>query len=222
MDNLISHTIERTFSLQNIAELTGASRRSVQGWAARRNRASGGLPGSASQTFSWSHLMEVAIGSALVDVGLPSRDAFTYAGSFAHVSRRTIKPRQVGRKMGVPCHHLYGDTLFAVGAGPTCEVVGPSKAVQNQFEEVSHHLGGIRGFVLINASAIFNKICFRLSVGPHELLDALYPAEAERYRAADSVPTIHAPGFVRECASDQTGYSVTRSKSANGQAIRSE
>ena len=122
-----------------------------------------GGPGTKRQ-FSFFNIMEVATAKALIDVGLQTSNAFQAAGRFAHMGS--------GRLPSLP----------APGDGKTLLCVAGSRSVTIQqtptgdaFGTARHLLGKPPGFVVLDISELFDRVCGALGFHPEAVLAQAYP-----------------------------------------------
>lgn len=179
--------LNREFTAQSVALATGCDVRKISDWATRGmivGGNGGGIQGR-SRKFSFFNVMEVAIATQLMDIGLSSvQDAFKAAAHFSHSGE--IRSGWVGddhsdepspRLPGLPHHHNLGlSFLFAWDKGSAVVLTNYSGEVK--LAELTPDYHHARGFIVVNVSELFIGICTRMALDYREVLDEAYPKEA--------------------------------------------
>lgn len=179
--------LNREFTAQSVALATGCDVRKVSDWSTRGmvvGHHGGGIQGR-SRKFSWFNVMEFAIATELMDIGIASvQDAFAAARRFAHIGEgRAGLPGQEQegepslRLPGLPYHQTRGLTfLFVWNGGSTVKATGSNGAVELAL--LSPDYAHVRGFIVVNVTEVFARVCQRLALDYREVLDEAYPKEA--------------------------------------------
>lgn len=146
------------------------------------NQTSGGGKRGARKLFTWHDVMHVAMARALIDAGMSDPvPAFLAARDFAHTSGEDHGTDAPMRLPGLPWHFSRGQTLFAVGGGRTAEMAWDPNSRRNPYLEFFAKFGGLRGpegFVVLDASRVFDRVAASLGAHPGKVLDAAYPKNA--------------------------------------------
>jgi len=146
----------------------------------------GGGPGQ-PRRFSWQALTQVAVASALIEMGMPASEAYDAAMYFAHTGEGRdgwqygeggeARNNFTERYPGLPHHFRDGDTFLIVRSGESKVICAPQGSLP--LLEVSSDDDPIIGFFALNASALFHRTCRRLGLNGHALLEQAYPNKAK-------------------------------------------
>lgn len=118
------HILNRTYTAQELAEVTGIPSKSIANWADRGIIVpinSDDLGKGRPREYSWNTLMQVVCAAAIMELGFTSpKDALTAAMHFALVGKGQSgwvgQPAadQAIRHPGLPFHHMRGITMFYI------------------------------------------------------------------------------------------------------------
>ncbi len=131
--------------------------------------------------FTFYNVMEVALARELIDVGVGGGDpvaAFQAAQNFAHVSSDDGGTPAIERLPGLPFPPSLGVTLLAIGGGRSWDLVASPGREDGTYFKLKHQLG-TGSFVIIDASAVFNRVATGLGYEPRTVLRDAYGAETE-------------------------------------------
>jgi hypothetical protein len=176
MDNNI---FQAKFSTGQIVKATGVSNASLQTWLKRGIIAGhrdadiegGGSPGL-HRRFSFFNLMEIATAKAMIDCGVSDlATAFKAARTFAHIGAGPLPGETPERQPGLPFND--GRTLLCVGqsGGSYVECWKPGK---DPLANIRIALGHPIGFVVIDMTALFDRVAASLEYHPQAILDFAY------------------------------------------------
>lgn len=177
--------LDSTFTAQSLANASGCDVRKISDWASRGVLASsegGGVQGR-GRKFSWFAVMEAAIANELMDMGLSSvTDAFTAASRFALIGEGfagyvgETMPGEL-RAPGLPWHPKRGLTyLFVWKDGGKVKLTGFDGDVKLADLTPDYHRA--TGFMVVNVSEVFSRVCKRMGLDHRSVLDEAYPGEA--------------------------------------------
>ncbi len=173
--------LNRKFTAQSVALATGATAKEISNWADRgliigqREPLGKGV----KRTFSWFNVMEIGGAVALMNIGINSpADAFAASQRFSHWSDGSGEfvggPKSTApeRHPGLPYHHGDGDTYLCVAGGKS-HVELSTDGKLNLFE-IKRGLGQPEGFIVLNASQMFARVCANMALSFVEVLDEAY------------------------------------------------
>lgn len=178
--------IERTFMAAEVAELTGASPKDVQNWAARGvmvgHRVEGGGSKGKARRFSFFNVMEIAVAKAILDAGSRNVEAaFKAAAGFSHAGdggsgwEGDDTPPSPHRLPGLPWHHDHDDTRLFVNGGASFAVA--DGIIGHSEHRALIYLGRPPAYLVVNVSQVFGLICQRAGLDARVVLDAVYASE---------------------------------------------
>lgn len=130
-----------------------------------------GKPG-VRRSFSFYSVMEIAVAAALTELGLAPSQAFRAAQGFAHTGDEN-------RMIAFPFPE--GRTLLCVAGDRSTELMWSPG--QDLMSIARHHLGRPLGFVVLDASELFDRVTGSLGYHPQRLLDDEYARDAGSRRA---------------------------------------
>lgn len=181
----------KNYSAHDVARVTGVAPATLQNWLKRgvvvgydsEDIEGGGVQGK-HRRFSFHAVMQIGMASALIKAGggMDIKAAFNAAMHFAHIgegpsgyvgSGSFTDDGERRRDPGFPYHYSYGRTLLATANGNTAIVL--NKASEDSFWAIYRKLQRAEGFTVVDAGAIFDRICSGFGVHPNEILDAAYP-----------------------------------------------
>lgn len=182
------------FSTGQVTAATGVTNATLQSWlkrdivtTARPEGAEqgfyitgGGAPG-AHRRYSFRTVMEIAIAKALIDAGMENlENAFKAAVHFAHFGSVSgsygLKPAPTAtpnRIPGLPHGSASGKTLIAARGDRSTEYFWERRDVE-LIHNIMFELGDAEGFVLVNASAVFNRVVKALDYDPYAVMTLAY------------------------------------------------
>lgn len=184
----------RQFTAGEVVESAGITMSTLQNWIKREVIVGHGdddIEGGGSQgrhrRFSFHALMQISIGAALIRAsgGGDLRQAFNAAMIFAHSgegpsgwvnAKDEIESGDPNRDPGMPYHWSHGRTLMGCAGDNTTIVLLRPK--QDSFFEIRQNLRRAEGFVVLDASAVFERVCAHIGLDYREVLDAAYPTAA--------------------------------------------
>ena len=155
-----------TAAAANVAPAT------LQNWLKRklivghRDEIEGGGVQGKHRHFSFNAMMQIAVANALLDAsgGMEIKAALDAAMVFAHSGDEKRLP-------GHPYHYKDGDTFLATYGGRTAIL---TKVDDDFVSQILEHLAQPPGFVVVNVSKVFQRVCAVLDVHPYDVLDAAY------------------------------------------------
>lgn len=178
--------LNQTFTAQSVAMATGCTSKQITDWC-NLGRVIGQrepLGRGNSRKFSWFNVMEIAIAAELMNVGMSSvQDAFAAAQKFAHTGESPShwageEPSGPTRIPAMPYHHNLGQTvLFVYQGGSAVKLVGFDGKV-NLWSITPQHVD-FTGFIVVNITEVFKRVCFRMAQDYREVLDEAYPEAVE-------------------------------------------
>ncbi|MFP3384433.1 hypothetical protein [Tritonibacter sp. SIMBA_163] len=167
------------YTLSYVSQFTEIPAATLQNWLKRnvvvghRSDAGGGSQGR-HRLFSFFSIMQFAITKELLDAGMGSAsEAAKHAIEFAHSSEGEGVDGLPERNPSFPFHYSHGDTLFAVGPEDTAVELWTYDGNRDTYGKLRSRVG--KGFVVIDASDVFNRVCARMNLHPIEVLDQIYP-----------------------------------------------
>jgi hypothetical protein len=182
-----------TYSAHDVAAAANVPPATLQNWIKRSvivgHRESdiegGGVQGK-TRRFSFYAVMQISIAAELIKAsgGMDLKEAFAAAMQFAHsgdggagsVGDGALSNDDSTRAPGHPYHFPYGKTLLATVNGNTAIVL--DDAAGNTFGKISNKLRRPNGFTVIDAGAVFDRVCEALGYHPNVVMDKAYPEDA--------------------------------------------
>ncbi len=176
-----------TYSAHEVAAATNVAPATLQNWLKRGvivghrdNIEGGGIQGN-RRRFSFYAVMQIAIASALIEAsgGMDIKAAFEAAMIFAHSGHgggagyAGEEKNEPERCPAHPYHFSLGKTLLATVGGNTTVVL--NDPIGDTFGMIGHKLRRAIGFTVIDASAVFDRVCGALGEHPNVVMDAAYP-----------------------------------------------
>lgn len=190
----------KSYTAQEIAEVTGTTVKNMANWADRGlivsvNKDEVGR--GKARTYSWFMLMQVACATAIMDLGSDSpKNAFDAAAHFAHFGKgqsgwvgEPPTDRAV-RWPGLPFHHMRGITmLYIAGQNSTVRLhrIWNKEPFSESYFQLEDDLRQSRGHIALNVSEIFKEVCGRLGADYRVALD-------DAYRGQDEAVNWRSPG----------------------------
>lgn len=178
--------LAQNFTLAKIAEVVGKNPTTLRTHINRglvtaqgpRN-VNGDKPAGKHSRFSFFTMMEFAMAYHLYDdMGLQLDKSFEHARHFAHMSGGGSVFDLPTRYGALPFHYEHGDTLWGIAGERSFEIPTESEPGKNLYVMMRHYLQS-DDFILVNASAVFQRVCSALGVHPHLSLDVVYQDEPE-------------------------------------------
>ncbi len=173
--------LKQNFTLAQIGEIlekspgtmrTHITRGLVTGQGPRDTR--GGKPANKHGRFSFYTLMEFALAYHLNEkLGLQLDQSFEHAVSFTHLGNSADSSGLPDRRPALPFHHEHGDTICAISEKATIEVPLDEKSGAHLYYTLRSRLGS-DDFIVVNASRIFERVCWRMSMDYRAVLDEAY------------------------------------------------
>jgi len=173
----MSSILEAKCSAGQLADYTGVSPENLQNWLKRklimghRTIEGGGVQGRHRQ-FTFFNVSEVSIAKALIDLKLNTADAFAAAWDYAHVSGGGMSFDLPNRIPGLPFHHDFGDTLFAVGSKRSFELPLNGPNSEKLYWTFRRHVGD--DMLIVNASEVFRRVTRAMGHDFRMVLDDAY------------------------------------------------
>lgn len=159
-----------TFSTGQVVKAASITNAALQTWIRRGHIVGHGekgvdMPGrpGVRRSFTFFNVMEVATAAALIDLGIEPRDAFGAAHRFAHTGD---KDRQIAAPFS------EGRTLLGVAGSRSAEIRWMPG--EDAIAIIRHHLGRPRGFTVLDASDLFDRVVASLGYHPQRVLDDIY------------------------------------------------
>lgn len=181
--------LTNTYSAHDVAAAANVTPMTLQNWLRRgvvvghgEDDIEGGGGRGRHRRFSFYAVMQISIAAALLEVngGMEIKQAFYAAMKFAHAGHTTggfvgvvAKDGEATRDPGHPFHFRYGKTLLATGGGKTAIVLHDGKG--DAFDKIMAKLRPAKGFIVIDAGDVFDRVCSALGEHPNVVLDAAYP-----------------------------------------------
>lgn len=174
-----------TYSAHDVAAATGVAPATLQNWLKRgvivghSNKIEGGGVQGKHRRFSFHAVMQIGIAAALIEAsgGMDIKAAFHAAMHFAHSGHgggaAGNNDDEPNRHPAHPYHFRHGKTLLATVGGNTTVVLDDPEG--NTFGVITRNLRRAIGFTVIDAGAVFDRICAVLGEHPNLVLDAAYP-----------------------------------------------
>lgn len=173
---------------QEVATATGTTPKQVTDWCNQGHIIGQDkrLGKGRKREFTFSNIMEIAGGVALMEVGLTTPgDAFRASSHFAHIGSGQSgwvndegnfvesSPRPP-RWPGLPHHHRHGETFLAVSGQLSNVVLSVRGEISTHQIFPMHHRPA--GFILLNMTEIFKIVVGRMDIGKTwaEVLDEVY------------------------------------------------
>lgn len=157
------------FSTGDLAKAAKVTSAALQTWIRRELIVGTGqgvdMPGQPGirRAFSFRNLIEVAMGAALIERGIPPRDAFKASAKFAHTGAN-------GRQIALP--FATGITLLCVdGERSNVVHIGDGGTVEEMMQELA---GAAEGFFILLANGVFDRVMSAIGWHPEAVLEAAY------------------------------------------------
>lgn len=173
----------RTFTSQSVAVATDVEPKAIQNWVWRGlingHRDAEGKGHRVK--FTWFNIMEIALATELVELGISIQDAFAAAQRFAHVSSGSTTSDGDGdpfRSPALPWHHERGTTFLFLWNGG-CVVRLLDDHGQVNLAQVAPYPSRKTAYVALDVSEIFSRVCTRMNLHPLEVLDEAYSKKAK-------------------------------------------
>jgi hypothetical protein len=173
----------KTFGASDVVRGADITPSTLQNWLRRdvivgHRKIQGGGSQGRHRRFTYFNVIEIATAAALTRCGVVDLAlAFGAAGSFAHGGsggsgwegdRSTASPqRWPGLPFPGPCW-----TMLAVAGTKSWSFAW--RPGTDPLAQVDHVLGRPEGYVLVNASELFRKVCLRLDLQPGQIMDRAY------------------------------------------------
>tara|TARA_R110002020_G_scaffold134329_2_gene299861 strand:+ start:280 stop:873 length:594 start_codon:yes stop_codon:yes gene_type:complete len=172
--------LNRTFSLAEMSMLSNTNAQTIKAWYGKgfpvKSGVTGGGGAGQRREFSFFSAIEVTIAAALSATIGGARDMqwiFERARSYAHAADGGATFDLPERLPGLPFHHSFGETIFAVSSARTCEVIWKPGSGHDTFGQI-RNLCNSDHFISLNTSKVFNAFCARIGLDAREILDAEY------------------------------------------------
>ena len=180
---------ERQFSAADVQKAAQVAPATLQNWLKRgvvvgqraEDIGGGGVQGS-HRRFSFYAVMQISIAQALLNVGMSDlKAAFKAAMHFAHSGYAPTgyagrdRSEDEYREVGMPFHFASGRTLLATNGGHTTVLL--EAAGQDILAVIRRRIllpNGSDGFVLLDAGAVFDRVCGSLGEHPNVVMDQSY------------------------------------------------
>lgn len=164
----MSSILQAKFTTGQVTKAAGITNASLQTWIRRGLIVGSGgveMPGQPGirRTFSFYSVMEIATASALIELGLSAGQAFRAAQLFSHSGDKS-------RMIAFPFPE--GRTFICVAGDRSAELMW--KPGQDLIVMARHNLGRPMGFVVLDASELFDRVTASLGYHPQALLDEEY------------------------------------------------
>lgn len=176
-----------TLGAQDVAQATGTTSKQITDWCNQGHilGQKGRLGKGRRREFTFSNVMEIAVGVALMQHGIQSpADAFAAAMTFAHVGSShsgwvnekdelVEDPPRPKRNPGFPYHYLNGDT-FLIVSGERSNVVLVEKG-QLDLNSIFPELTGAPAvFIAVNVTEVFKAVIRNMGQDWRVVLDQVY------------------------------------------------
>lgn len=184
----------KTYSTQEVAGAADIAYATLQNWINRRaislhpvTKFEGGGVQGKQRHFSFHAVVQIAIAAAIIKAsgGMELKEAFEAATNFAALGHgvegkfghfvEDQAVREDGdfpRDPGHPFHFRHGKTLLATTNGRTAILL--DRGHGDTFKKISFMLRGAVGFTVIDAGAVFDRVCSALGEEPKTVLDEAY------------------------------------------------
>ena len=172
---------------QDVAQATGTTAKQITDWCNQGHilGQKGRLGKGRRREFSFSNVMEIAVGVALMQHGVQSpADAFQAAMHFAHVGSNhsgwvnekdelVENPPLPKRNPGYPYHFRDGETYLIV-SGEWSNVVLVKKGQLDLYSMLPDLAGAPAVFIAVNVTTVFKAVMQNMGVDWRVELDRVY------------------------------------------------
>lgn len=172
---------------QDVAQATGTTPKQITDWCHQGHilGQKGRLGKGRRREFSFSNVMEIAVGVALMQHGIQSpADAFQAAMHFAHVGSRhsgwvdengemVENPPRPKRNPGFPYHFRDGATYLIV-SGERANVVLVEKGQLNLYSVLPELARPPAVFIAVNVTEVFRVVITNMGEDWRVVLDQVY------------------------------------------------
>lgn len=175
---------QQTFTVQSVATAAGCEAKQISDWC-NMGRVVGQREPTGrgrSRQFSWFNVMEIAIATELMNIGVKSpQDAFKAAQHFSHVGDSAAtwihddaisEDDEPSRYPALPYHHDLGATFLFL-SGSKSNIVLSKDGTVNLFT-IAPPYSRARGYILVNVTEICASVLHRLGYDYRVILDEAY------------------------------------------------
>lgn len=176
-----------TLGAQDVAQATGTTAKQITDWCNQGHilGQNGRLGKGRRREFSFSNVMEIAVGVALMQHGVQSpADAFGAAMKFAHVgsghsgwvnenNEIVENPPRPKRNPGFPYHFRDGDTYLIV-SGERSNVVLVENGQLDLYSIFPELARAPAVFIAVNVTAVFKAVMQNMGEDWRVVLDLVY------------------------------------------------
>ena len=174
---------QQTFSAQAVAKAVGCEAKQISDWC-NTGRSIGQrqpLGTGRSRQFSWFNVMEIAIATELMNIGIKSpQDAFAAAQMLSHTNdgdeRALVQEDGPERHTALPYHHSLGTTFLFVSRGAKTIILSEDGSV-NLFTVARPYSRAI-GYIVVNVNEVCAAVLHRLGHDYRVILDEAYSVSA--------------------------------------------
>lgn len=186
------HILNRTYTAQDVSEVTDIPSKSIANWADRGLIVpinSDDLGRGRAREYSWNTLMQIVCAAAIMELGFTSpKDALTAAMRFALIGKGPSywvgEPAtdQAVRLPGLPFHHMRGITMLYTAKDEGAVLlhrIWNNELFADGYFSLREQLRGVRAHIALDMTGIFKSVCERLGEDYRLVMDDAYRGQDE-------------------------------------------